>query len=233
MAGATFFSNVPEGAALADYLGKELLIAEGSGAAIPPVAFDAAILVVGAGRGETYVRDYFGPYRLAQADLVVIASAETPNATDEEIAAIRTAIAQLRPELPVVATTFRPHPIEPVDGKRVFFATTAPVAVLTKLAAYLEAEFGCTVVAVSANLSDRIRLREDLAAHAGSFDVLLTELKAAAIDVVAAAGDEIGVPTVLCDNVPVSTDGSDLGGAVDRAVALALSRGARRGEGVR
>jgi cyclic 2,3-diphosphoglycerate synthetase len=230
MAGATFFSNVPQGARLADSLGKELLISEGSGAAIPPVASDAAILVVGAGRGETYVRDYFGPYRLAQADLVVIATAEEPNASPAEIDAIRAAIAEARPALPVVSTTFRPHPIAPVAGKRVFFATTAPAAVLPKLAEYLEAEFGCTVVASSAHLSDRVRLREDLAAHAGTFDLLLTELKAAAIDVVAAAGEDAGVATVLCDNVPVSTDGSDFGGAVDRAVALAVERSASRGE---
>ncbi|MDO9173595.1 MAG: 2,3-diphosphoglycerate synthetase, partial [Actinomycetota bacterium] len=89
MAGATFFGNVQAGAALADTLGKELLIAEGSGAAIPPVAADAAILVVGAGRGAGYVRDYFGPYRLAQADLVILAGAEEPVASADDVALIR------------------------------------------------------------------------------------------------------------------------------------------------
>jgi cyclic 2,3-diphosphoglycerate synthetase len=232
MAGATFFSNVREGAALADSLGKELLIAEGSGAAIPPVAFDAAVLVVGAGRGATYVRDYFGPYRIAQADLVVIASAEDPIATPDQIAEIRALVAEQRSGLPVIATTFRPRPIEPVAGKRVFFATTAPLAILPRLAEHLSAQYGCEVVGTSAHLSDRARLRADMDACAGGYDVLLTELKAAAIDVVASAGAEAGVPTVLCDNVPVSVDGTDLGAHVLRVAALAIERGLAR-EGAR
>jgi len=233
MAGATYFSNVAEGAALADSLGKALLIAEGSGAAIPPVAADATILVVGAGRGETYVRDYFGPFRLAQADLVVISCAEPPVATAEEVARIRAAVREVAPGLPVVAATFRPQPIEPVAGRRVFFATTAPASVLPLLAEHLEREHGCTVVAASPNLSDRARLRADMAAHVGSYDLLLTELKAAAIDVVAAAGEESGVPTVLCDNVPVAAPGEDLGGGIDTVAALAHSRGAARAEAAR
>ena len=229
MAGETFFSNVPEGARLADTLGKELLVLEGSGAAIPPVYADANILVVGAGRGMTYVRDYFGPFRLARADAVILATAEEPNATSEEVAAITDAIREMRPDVPVVASTFRPAPIEPVEGARVFFATTAPEGVLHLLTAHLESEYGCTVVGASANLSNRSLLRKDMKEHAGSYDVLLTELKAAAIDVVATAGEEAGVPTVLCDNVPVPVDGGDLDAAIDHATGLALSRGTERG----
>ena len=228
MAGATFFSNVREGVALADSLGKELLIAEGSGAAIPPVAFDAAVLVVGAGRGATYVRDYFGPYRIAQADLVVLAAAEEPTASAADVAAIRAAIAEQRPELPVLVTGFRPRPLQDVAGHRVFFATTAPEAAVPRLAEHLATEHGCDVVATSAHLSDRARLREDMAAHAGNYDLLLTELKAAAIDVVAAAGEDAGVPTVLCDNVPVALDGADLGEHVQRVADLAIARGTAR-----
>jgi cyclic 2,3-diphosphoglycerate synthetase len=230
MAGATFFSNVPEGARLADSLGKELLIAEGSGAAIPPVAADATILVVGAGRGETYVRDYFGPFRLAVADLVVLSCAEEPVARPDEVARVREAVRTLRPGVPVVATTFRPHPIGPVSGRRVFFATTAPAEVLPLLVEHLEAEHGCTVVAASPHLGDRARLRTDMAAHAGTYDLLLTELKAAAIDVVAAAGEAAGVPTVLCDNVPVPLAGEDLDGPVDAVSTLARERGRSRAE---
>lgn len=228
MAGETFFSNVPEGARLADTLGKELIVLEGSGAAIPPVHADANILVVGAGRGIVYVDGYFGPYRLGLADLVVIASAEEPVASPEDVAGIKYAIGRLRPDVPVVTTTFRPTPIEPVDGARVFFATTAPEPVLGKLTEHLEREYGCEVVAASPHLSNRARLREDMAAASGSYEVLLTELKAAAIDVVAAAGEEAGVPTVLCDNVPVTLDGSDLGAFVIDAATLAIERGTTR-----
>lgn len=231
MAGATFFGNVQEGAALADALGKELLIAEGSGAAIPPVAADASILVVGAGRGEGYIRDYFGPYRVAQADLVILAGAEEPVASIGDVAAIREAIAAQRPELPVIATCFRPHPLQPVSGRRVFFATTAPAPIVPTLAEHLAETYGCEVVGVSANLSDRARLRDDMAACAGGYDLLLTELKAAAIDVVVSAGEEAGVDTVLCDNVPVAVDGGDLAAEIEGVAARAIGRGrARMGE---
>ncbi len=232
MAGETFFSNVPDGARLADGLGKELMVLEGSGAAIPPVHADASIIVIGAGRGVGYVRDYFGPYRVARADLAIIASAEEPIASAEQVAELRAALAQIAPDLPVVATTFRPQPLEPLDGRRVLFATTAPEAIASKLADHLANEHGAHVVAVTTHLSDRKRLRADLARHAGSFDTLVTELKAAAIDVVAAAGQEVGVPTVLCDNVPVAIDGHDLAHLVDRVAATAVERGAgRRGRG--
>ncbi len=228
MAGETFFSNVVEGARLADGLGKDLVMLEGSGAAIPPVAADAAILVVGAAQGAGYVRDYFGPFRLARADAVVIAGAGEGAAGAENVAAIRTAIRELKPDVPCVAVTLRPAPIEPVVGKRVFFATTAPPAVLPALVRHLEDVYECRVVAASAHLSNRALLREDLAKAAGTFDVLLTELKAAAIDVVAASGVEAGVPTVLCDNVPVTVDGDDVSLIIDNAVSLAFERRASR-----
>lgn len=230
LAGETFFSNVPEGARLADSLGKELMVLEGSGAAIPPVHADASILVIAAHRGPGYVRDYFGPYRVARADLAIIASAEEPMATAADVSAIQEALREIAPNLPVVATTFRPAPIEPIEGRKVLFATTAPAGIAPVLAEYLERAYGCTVVGVTNDLSNRTLLREALEAHAGAFDTLVTELKAAAIDVVAAAGAAAGVPTVLCDNVPVAVDGQDLGDLVERAAALAVERGrARRG----
>jgi cyclic 2,3-diphosphoglycerate synthetase len=229
MAGETFFSNVPQGVRVADGLGKELLVAEGSGAAIPPVHMDATVLVVNAGKGASYVCDYFGPYRLSRADLVVISSAEEPVATPDDVAAIRVAIAERHPTLPVCATTFRPTPIEPVEGRRVFFATTAPLEVVPQLISHLETEFGCRVVGHSSNLSDRTRLRADMAEKEGQFDTLLTELKAAAIDVVATAGRDAGVPTVLCDNVPVPVDGCDLDGLLEAVAKTAMARGRERG----
>lgn len=228
LAGETSFSNVPEGAMLADSLGKDLIVLEGSGAAIPPVHADATLLVVGAGRGAGYVRDFFGPYRLARADAVVVAGAEEPVASPAEVAEVIAAIRELRPDLPVVPVTFRPRPIAAVAGARVFFATTAPAALLDPLTGYLEATFGCTVVGASANLSDRARLREDMASCAGTYDLLLTELKAAAIDVVATAGAHAGVPTVLCDNEPITTDGSTLEPVIARLLERMAARHAER-----
>lgn len=228
LAGETFFSNVPDGARVADTLGKELMVLEGSGAAIPPVRADASIIVIGAGRGVGYVRDYFGPYRVGRADLAIIASAEEPIASAARTAEILDALAHIAPDLPVVTTTFRPVPIEPITGKRVLFATTAPPAITPRLAEHLETEYDCEVIAVTSALSDRATLRADLAEHAGRFDLLLTELKAAAIDVVAAAGEQAGVPTVLCDNVPVAVDGHDLSNLISHVAQLSIERGEKR-----
>ena len=230
MAGDTFFSNVPEGARLADGLGMDIVMLEGSGAAIPPVKANATVLVIGAAQGPGYVHDYFGPFRLARADAVILAGAEEPVASPAEVEAMLAAIAIQRPDLPVACIGFRPLPLESVEGKRVFFATTAPPALLPKLTAYLEAEQGCKVVAASAHLSNRSLLRADLDAAAGTFDVLLSELKAAAIDVVAAAGAQAGVPTVLCDNVPIPLGGMPVDELIEMSVDLALKRGSTRSE---
>lgn len=231
MAGETFFSNVPEGARIADGLDKEIMILEGSGAAIPPVHADAAIVVISAARGAGYVRDYFGPYRVTRADLAIISSAEEPLASPAQVAEVREALAQVAPDMPVIATAFRPVPLEPIAGRKVLFATTAPPAAAAGIVEHLEREHGATVVAISTHLSDRAKLRTDIEANLGRFDTLVTELKAAAIDVVAAAGELAGVPTVLCDNVPVAVDGSDLDAAIARVAALSVTRGADRKAG--
>jgi cyclic 2,3-diphosphoglycerate synthetase len=222
------FSNVPEGARLADDLGADVMVLEGSGAAVPPVHADASLLVIGASQGIGYVTDYFGPLRLDRADAVVVAGAEPalvpPGSTDALVAAIR----RRRPEIPVCTVTFRPRPLEPIGGRRVFLATTAPQALVPILAAHLEERYGCAVVASSPHLSDRARLREDLEAAAGSFDLLVTELKAAAIDVVAMTGEAFGVPTVLADNVPLQVGGDELDSTALALTALARDRAGER-----
>jgi len=228
LAGEVAYSNVAEGARLADSLGKELMLLEGSGAAIPPVASDATLLVVGAGHGVPYVRDYFGPYRLGRADGVLLAGAEEPLTTSAEIAELTAVIRVQRPDVPVLSVTFRPRPLEDITGARVFYATTAGPGLTEVLSRHLEATCGCEVVAASPNLSDRERLREDLARADGRYDVLLTELKAAAIDVVAAVGAREAVRTVLCDNEPRSVDGGDLAGLVHSVVKTCEERHWRR-----
>jgi cyclic 2,3-diphosphoglycerate synthetase len=228
MAGRTSFSNVPEGAVLADGLGAAIMMLEGSGAATPPVHADASMLVIGASQGTGYVTDYFGPLRLDAADAVVIAGAEPALVAPERTAALVAAVRRHRPDVPVSTITFRPRPIESVEGRRVFFATTAPHQLVPVLAAHLEERYGCAVVASSPHLSDRARLREDLEAAAGSFDLLVTELKAAAIDVVAMTGEAYGVSTVLADNVPLHVGGDDLDSTALSLARLAQERAAER-----
>jgi cyclic 2,3-diphosphoglycerate synthetase len=179
---------------------------------------------MGAGQGVTYARDFFGPYRLRRADAVMIAGAEEPIVNAAGLSEMVSAIRRVREDVPVALVTFRPRPLADVSGARVFFATTAPPELLPLLTGHLEREFGCEVVASSASLSDRARLREDMHAWSGRYDLLLTELKAAAIDVVAAAGELAGVPTVLCDNEPVTLGGDGLAAMIDRAYHLAQER---------
>lgn len=228
MAGSVFSSNVAEGARLADSLKAGLIILEGSGAAVPPVLADATMLVVGASQSLRALTAYFGPLRLASADAVVIAGAEPALVASADVEALLAHVRDARPGARASAVTFRPRPLEPIEGRRAFLATTAPEALLPVLREHLEREYGCEVVAASACLSDRSRLRADLAAAAGSFDVLLTELKAAAIDVVAEAGEFAGVPTVLLDNVPRVVAGDDLDETTAILGDLAIMRGEER-----
>ena len=171
---------------------------EGSGAAIPPVARDATrARRRRRRRGEAYVRDYFGPYRLARADLVVIAARRGAHRdrrpTVEAIRERRSR--ELRPDLPVRRRRRSgPRPLEPVDGTARLLRDDGarPAVAADARRAPGGASTAARSSASSAHLSNRAALRADLAAAAGRFDVLLTELKAAAIDVVAAAGDEVG-----------------------------------------
>ena len=164
--------------------------------------------------------------RLAQADAVVIAGAEEPLVGPQPIAALVAAVREVRPGMPLSLVTMRPRPLESVEGARVFFATTAPPALLPTLVAHLEGTHGCHVVAASAELSDRARLRADLDAARGSYDVLVTELKAASVDVVATEGERLSLPTVFADNVPQTVAGDVLEDVV-RAVADSAIESAR------
>ena len=68
LAGAVFTSNVHEGARLAVALDPDVIVFDGSGAAIPPVATERRVLVVGRDDDETA---YLNPYRRLIADVVV------------------------------------------------------------------------------------------------------------------------------------------------------------------
>jgi cyclic 2,3-diphosphoglycerate synthase len=131
---------------------------------------------------------------------------------------------QAEPE--IVATTFRPEPLGDIRGKRVLFATTAPDPMLQTLVDHLEEVHGARVVAATNRLAHRPALRTGLAA-APDYDVVLTELKAAAVDVAVAAARERGAEAVFCDNRPLNlAGGAGLGPALTRLVALADERAA-------
>ena len=68
LAGAVTDSNVAAGAELARSLEPDVVVFDGSGAAIPPIETTARILVAGGGHD---LDDYLNPYRVAISDLVV------------------------------------------------------------------------------------------------------------------------------------------------------------------
>ena len=202
-ASATFAAGVE----LANQRPEELLIFEGSGTSIPPVHADATICVVGA-PGATdpeLLVGYLGAYPLLLADLVVITLVEQPLADLGAVAALEERIRGLVPGVPVVHTTFRPRPLGSISGKSIFFTTTAPPAVTGILAAHLES-YGATVVGHSSSLANRPRLAADLQA-AGRADVLVTELKAAAVDLATGFALERGMRVVYSDNQMLVTGG--------------------------
>jgi cyclic 2,3-diphosphoglycerate synthetase len=204
MAGQPFFSNVAEGARIANTLAPALTIFEGSGAAIPPVATDACLCVAGANQPREYVTGYLGTYRLLLSDAVVLTMAEEPLADAGAVRALIAGVRQVRPDAPVLPVVLRPRPMESVDGRRVAYFSTAPFVMEGVLRDFLEDRWGCRVSVFSPHLSNRRLLREDLGRPEMSrVELVMTEIKAAAIDVVAEWADARGLPVVLADNDPV------------------------------
>lgn len=202
LAGAVAVANVVEGVGVATGLGAELVVLDGSGAALPPVAADRRVLVASAADPIHVTAGYLNAYRARIADLVVITMAEVDAPHEELREAIR---AHARPWTPFVRAVLRPRPLEPVDGRRVAFFCTAPEPLHARLAAHLEEEHGARVASVSGNLSDRARLRDDVAA--ADADVFLVELKAAAVDVVLEEATRRGIRVVIAANDVVPLPG--------------------------
>ncbi len=208
MAGAPFLSNVTQGAEITNTLDVTFVIMEGSGVTIPPVATDAHIVVVGAHQPVESIEEHFGPYRISMADLVVLMMCEEPMASPEKIETMQKAIDAVNPGVKQAHCVFRPAPLDSIEGRKVFLATTAPSSALeAKIVPYLEQNYHCHVVAASPYLSDRSKLLQDLN-FLPSADVLLTEIKASAIDVAVREAIKRGIDCVFMDNVPHPVGGN-------------------------
>jgi cyclic 2,3-diphosphoglycerate synthetase len=191
LAGAVASTNLAEGAALAAERAPEVVVFDGSGAAIPPVAVDRRILVAGPAQDVT---GYLNAYRVLVSDLVVAVNGDV-----EAAARIRTL-----KDVPVVRVALRLRPVEPLEGRRTAVFTTGPAPTDD-----LDAE----VVHVSRNLADRGRLRAELPGV--DAEVYLVEIKAAAIDVVAEAAVARGAQVVFAANDVVPLPGEpDLDGEI-------------------
>ena len=204
MLGQVFITNMKQGAQMANEVDSEFVIMEGSGAAIPPIKTDRHIVLVGANQPLINIEKFFGPYRIKKADLVVITMCEEPLASPRKVESIQKFIKEINPQATVIPTVFRPKPLESVEGKRVLFATTAPDSVKEVLIKHLEEEHGCTVVGTTPYLSNRPLLQKDIERYIDQVDVMLTELKAAAVDVATKDALQAGLEVVYCDNIPLA-----------------------------
>jgi cyclic 2,3-diphosphoglycerate synthase len=178
LAGAVTTSNVLQGAALAAEREPDVVVFDGSGAAVPPVDVDARICVTGRGHDPLA---YLNPYRVLISDAVVLVGGGDARA-----------VRGLK-HVPVVEAELRLRPVTPLHERRVAVFTTGPAAT---------EELDADVVSVSRNLANRPALAEDLL-HADA-DVYLVEIKAAAIDLVAEAALRRGVEVVFAENEVVA-----------------------------
>lgn len=193
LAGATFASNVVEGAALAAERSPDLVIFEGSGAAFPPIETTKRVLVVGGGQSPEVAAGYLNAYRILVSDLVLVIGGGGALDAIEELTTA-----------PVLEAQLRPRPAETVEGPVAVF-TTARADAREAIGAELTAQ-GLDVRHVSSSLADRAALRAEL--EQVDAETFLVELKAAAIDVVAEAAAERGARLVLLGS-DVVADGLD------------------------
>ena len=63
------------------------------------------------------------------------------------------------------------------------------------------------MVGTTSHLSNRPLLQKDIEKHIGEAEVMLTELKAAAVDVATKHALEAGLEVVYCDNIPKVIEG--------------------------
>jgi cyclic 2,3-diphosphoglycerate synthetase len=215
LAGTVSVSNVHAGAKLAVELEPDLVVFDGSGAAFPPVETRRRILVVNAQQDPAVVTGYLNEYRHLVSDLVILTMAERGSGWEE----LHGRALALAPK--VIATTLRPKPAEPIEGRTVAFFSTAPDSAHAGFRTHLQEEHGAEVVHVSGNLADRGKLRAEL--ETIDAEVFLVELKAAAIDVVAEAAGERGVEVVLAGSDVLTEDGQDLDAELLRLAEVAAA----------
>ena len=205
LAGGVATSNVDEGARVAAALDPELVVFDGSGAALPPIAADRTVVVVGGHQDPALVVGYLNAYRLLLADVVLVTMADDSAGWHAVSDAVRRVV---RSGVAVVPTTLQPRPLTDVRGREVAYFCAAPAGAHARLRTHLEDAHGARVVLVSGNLADREALRSDI--RDVDAEVFLVELKAAAIDVVAEAALARGAKVVLAANDVVAVEETQL-----------------------
>ena len=226
MAGASVTDTVGEALEIVDGMPAGIVLWEGSGSAMPPVQAQAVVCVASAAQPPEYITGYLGTYRMLISDALFLTMCEPPFCDAARVASLRKAVSHVNPDIDLVPTVFRPRPVDSVAGRRVAFFTTAAPESAGLLAAHLSDVHGAEVTLVSTDLARRAALQRAVSAADGA-DVFLTEIKAAAVDVVAEAAAARGKELVFCDNEPVALDGRDLDAVVDGLAGRALERFAK------
>lgn len=193
--GRTVIDNFSFGVDAALDLHPDVLIFEGSGSALPPATAGASVLVIPSGLDPEYLRGYFGPHRLALVDAVVVTGGVDSGTQTGELSRI---IARIEPGLEVFVGRYTPEPTVPVVGRSVLVTTTAPPEAGGELVNALMA-MGADQVKALHSLADRTALGKDLNAVAQP-DLVLVEVKAAAVDTVLPWAEARGVEVGLLHN---------------------------------
>lgn len=229
LAGSPFCTTVEKAVKLANSLDCDIQIYEGSGETTPPVRLDCSILVTSASLSPSLLHGPFGSCAARNADLIVVTGCEEPLATPEKVKETVEALRSANPNAKIRTAVFRPQPSGNIKGRRIVLATTAPQAIIETLTSYLEGTFNCKVSGVTTALADRRRLKEEMASLLAGADkpqVLLTELKAASVQVAVAMAVEAGLEIVFCNNIPqpAAPLGGDLEQDVIELAKLAVER---------
>jgi len=207
--GKFFLSNISEGVKLCEKTNPDLIIVEGSGASVPPVKTDHCICLIGADQEWESIAGYLGIYRILISGMVIMTMCEEPVATGQKISALEKEIRSANPDIKIIKTVFRPKPLYPVEGKKVFMVLTAKSVAGNNIKKYLENEYKCTVTGMSYNLANRDKLKDELQDF-NDYDVLLSELKAASVDMVTEFAASNGKDINYMNNIPVITEGTGL-----------------------
>lgn len=206
--GKFFLSNISEGVKIVEKIKPDLVIVEGSGASVPPVNTERKICIIGADQKWESIIGYMGIYRILISDLVLLTMCEEPIAKMREIDLLTERILEIKNDIKIIRSVFRPKPFYDISNKKVFLTTTIRSTAGKKLKNYLEKEYNCEIVKISFDLADRTKLKKQLLDFK-DYDVLLTELKAASVDLVTDFAFENNKAINYLNNIPVIIEGKE------------------------
>ncbi len=223
MVGKPFYSTEVEAVKYANTLPIDFIIVEGSGTTVPAVYTDATELVISALTPSEHVSSFFGPYRVKISELIVITMAEDYNRGKAE--ELEKLVKELNPDAMVSQVVLRPKPLGDVRGRKIVYASVAPEEALEKaIIPYIEEKYGAEVVGYTRWLSNRPKLRRDLEELLPKAEMLVTELKAAAVDVATRMALNMGKEVVYVWNIPVTVAGKPIDEGIREIAGRAIER---------